>query len=84
MCSRAWKMAAVYSILGAVVGEFVGGNAGLGVLILSRNAALDIAGSLAALVILAVMGIALQRGVAFARSRILFWAPVNDALDTDA
>ncbi|MEP9377183.1 ABC transporter permease [Aquabacter sp. CN5-332] len=77
------EMAAVYSILGAVVGEFVGGNSGLGVLILSRNAALDIAGSLAALVILAVMGIALQRSVAFARSRMLFWAPVHDTLDSD-
>ncbi|MDB5558376.1 MAG: transporter permease [Enterovirga sp.] len=76
------EMAAVYSILGAVVGEFVGGNSGLGVLILNRNAAMDIAGSLAALVILAVMGIALQRAVAFARQRVLFWAPSNDALDT--
>ncbi|TCT06168.1 ABC transporter permease [Aquabacter spiritensis] len=78
------EMAAVYSILGAVVGEFVGGNSGLGVLILSRNAALDIAGSLAALVILAVMGIALQRAVAFARGRLLFWAPVHDRLDADS
>lgn len=77
------EMAAVYSILGAVVGEFVGGNSGLGVLILARNAALDIAGSLAALVILAVMGIGLQRSVAFARSRILFWAPVHEALEND-
>lgn len=77
------EMAAVYSILGAVVGEFVGGNSGLGVLILSRNAALDIAGSLAALVLLAFMGIALQRSVAFARARILFWAPVHETLDED-
>lgn len=77
------EMAAVYSILGAVVGEFVGGNSGLGVLILSRNAALDIAGSLAALVILAFMGIAFQKSVAFARSRILFWAPTHDALDEE-
>ncbi|WP_127090813.1 ABC transporter permease [Aquabacter cavernae] len=77
------EMAAVYSILGAVVGEFVGGNSGLGVLILSRNASLDIAGSLAALVLLAFMGIALQRTVAFARARILFWAPVHETLDGD-
>ncbi len=74
------EMAAVYSILGAVVGEFVGGNSGLGVLILNRNAALDIAGSLAALVILAVMGIGLQRAVAFARRRVLFWSPSQEAL----
>ncbi len=77
------EMAAVYSILGAVVGEFVGGNSGLGVLILNRNAALDIAGSLAALVLLAIMGIGLQRTVAVARARILFWAPSQEVLDTE-
>lgn len=75
------EMAAVYAILGAVVGEFVGGNSGLGVLILNRNAALDIAGSLATLVVLAFMGIALQRLVALARARVLFWAPVPEALE---
>lgn len=78
------EMAAAYSILGAVVGEFVGGQSGLGVLILSRNAVLDIAGSLAALVILAVMGVLLQTAVAFARRRLLFWAPSPDALRADA
>jgi NitT/TauT family transport system permease protein len=77
------EMAAAYAVLGAVVGEFVGGTGGLGVLILNRNAALDIAGSLAALVILAVMGIILQRAVAFARARVLFWAPSHDALRFD-
>jgi NitT/TauT family transport system permease protein len=69
------EMAAVYSILGAVVGEFVGGQSGLGVLILNRNASLDIPGAIAALTILAVIGVMLQKAVAFARGRLLFWAP---------
>lgn len=69
------EMAAVYAILGAVVGEFVGGQSGLGVLILNRNAVLDIAGSLAALLVLGLMGVLLQSAVAYARRRILFWAP---------
>lgn len=73
------EMAAAYSVLGAVVGEFVGGTSGLGVLILNRNAALDIAGSIAALVILAIMGIGLQRLVVLVRARLLFWAPSQDA-----
>lgn len=77
------EMAAAYAVLGAVVGEFVGGTSGLGVLILNRNAALDIAGSLAALVILAVMGIILQRAVAVVRARVLFWAPSHDTLRFD-
>ena len=74
------EMAAVYSILGAVVGEFVGGQSGLGVLILNRNAVLDIAGSLAALVILALMGLILQMIVAWFRSLLLFWAPSQDKM----
>ena len=77
------EMAAAYAILGAVVGEFVGGEEGLGVLILSRNAALDIPGAMAALVVLAVMGVALQQGVVLARRRILFWAPSHDVLKID-
>lgn len=76
------EMAAVYSVLGAVVGEFVGGQAGLGVLILNRNAVLDIAGAIAALIILAVMGLMLQKAVGFARRKVLFWAPSADALRT--
>jgi NitT/TauT family transport system permease protein len=72
------EMAAVYSVLGAVVGEFVGGQAGLGVLILSRNATLDISGAIAALVLLALLGLSLQKAVAFARKRVLFWAPSQD------
>ncbi|MCC7345862.1 MAG: ABC transporter permease [Variibacter sp.] len=74
------EMAAVYSVLGAVVGEFVGGQAGLGVLILSRNATLDISGSIAALVLLAFLGLGLQKLVALVRRRVLFWAPSPDAL----
>ena len=74
------EMAAAYSVLGAVVGEFVGGNSGLGVLMLNRNASLDIAGSMAALVLLALLGIALQKLVTMARNRLLFWAPSKDVL----
>jgi NitT/TauT family transport system permease protein len=74
------EMAAVYAVLGAVVGEFVGGQTGLGVLILNRNAVLDIAGALAALVLLGVMGVSLQKTVAAVRRRFLFWAPSSDRL----
>jgi NitT/TauT family transport system permease protein len=74
------EMAAAYAVLGAVVGEFVGGTSGLGVLILNRNAVLDVAGSLAALIILALMGVGLQRAVAAVRARVLFWAPSQDTL----
>jgi NitT/TauT family transport system permease protein len=72
------EMAAAYAVLGAVVGEFVGGRTGLGVMILNANAALDIAGSMAALLLLAVIGVGLQRLVSWSRGRLLFWAPSSD------
>jgi NitT/TauT family transport system permease protein len=74
------EMAAAYSVLGAVVGEFVGGQAGLGVLILNRNASLDISGALAALVILALLGVALRHAVVALRRRFLFWSPSAETL----
>jgi NitT/TauT family transport system permease protein len=77
------EMAAAYSVLGAVVGEFVCGTSGLGVLILNRNAALDIAGAIAALVILALMGIGLQRLVVLLRNRLLFWAPSPETFPSE-
>jgi NitT/TauT family transport system permease protein len=76
------ELAAIYSILGAVVGEFVGGESGLGVLILNRNAALDIPGSMAALVVLAVIGIGVQKLVSLARRKMLFWAPTEETLNS--
>jgi len=69
------ELAAISAILGAVVGEFVGGEAGMGVLILNRNASLDIPGSMAALVVLAIIGIAVQKLIAYIRRRALFWSP---------
>jgi NitT/TauT family transport system permease protein len=74
------EMAAAYSVLGAVVGEFVGGQTGLGVLILNRNASLDISGALAALVILALLGVALRHAVVALRQRLLFWSPSAETL----
>lgn len=77
------EMAAVYAILGAVVGEFVGGQSGLGILILNRNAVLDIAGALAALILLALMGVSLQKAVSIVRAKVLFWEPSRSALQAD-
>lgn len=69
------EMGVVYSFLGAVVGEFVGGTQGLGVLVLQMNAAMDVSGMFAVLLILAGMGAASAKGLQILRSRVLYWAP---------
>lgn len=72
-------MAAAFSVVGAVVGEFVGAQAGLGVLILQREAQLDTAGSFAVFVVLSVLGIALTAVLRMVRGRVLSWMPQDEA-----
>jgi NitT/TauT family transport system permease protein len=63
----------VLSILGAVVGEFVGAQEGLGYLILQYNFELKIARVFAVLAILAAMGITLHIIVRTLHRKVVFW-----------
>jgi NitT/TauT family transport system permease protein len=67
-------IAIVFSVLGAIVGEFVGAQRGLGNLILQYNFALDIAGVFAVLAVLSVLGVALHLGMQAIQRRLIFWA----------
>jgi NitT/TauT family transport system permease protein len=70
--------AIVFSVIGAIVGEFVGANRGLGFLILQANYQLDIAGAFSLFVVLSVMGIALHGTLRWIERRCVFWnAPVE-------
>lgn len=68
------ELAAVFSVVGAVVGEFVGAQAGLGTLILSMNSQMDMAGTFSILVILSLIGIVLHSTLRIVRKRLLFWS----------
>ncbi len=65
----------VMSVLGAIVGEFIGSKAGLGYLLLQMNYNMDVTGMFAVLVVLGIMGIILNALMQFARRRIVFWQP---------
>jgi NitT/TauT family transport system permease protein len=67
-------IAIVFSVLGAIVGEFVGAQKGLGNLILQYNFALDIAGVFAVLILLSVLGVALHLVMQALQKRLIFWA----------
>lgn len=69
------EVAMVFSLVGAIVAEFVGAEAGLGMLIQSRNFSMDVAGEFAVLFILAVLGLLLNAGLVSVRRRVLFWDP---------
>jgi NitT/TauT family transport system permease protein len=67
-------MAAVFAVVGAVVGEFVGAQRGLGTLILSMNSQMDIAGTFSVFIILAVVGIVIHKALRMVERRVLFWS----------
>lgn len=68
------NVAIVLSITGALVGEFIGADRGLGNLLLQLNYNMDISGMFAVLVVLAVLGVLLYALVRFLHIRLVFWA----------
>ncbi len=67
----------VFAILGAVVGEFIGAQEGLGYLLLQTNYNFDIAGMFAVLVVLSLMGMLAHLLIRFAQRKVAFWAEEN-------
>ena len=66
-------VAIVLSVIGAIVGEFVGAQAGLGYLILQKNFNMDMAGVFAILIVLSAMGVGLHLLVSAVQRRVVFW-----------
>ena len=73
-------IAIVFSVLGAIVGEFVGAQRGLGDLILQFNFGLDIAGVFAVMILLSVMGVVLHLIMQFIQKRVIFWAEPDQVI----
>jgi NitT/TauT family transport system permease protein len=74
------NVAVIFSVLGAIVAEFVGSQAGLGYLLLSFNFNLDIASVFACLVLLAGMGMILHKIIQEAERRLVFWSTSDEVL----
>jgi NitT/TauT family transport system permease protein len=67
-------VASVLSIIGAVVGEFAGASAGLGMLLMQYNQSLEIAPLFAVIVLLGVIGFLMSHAVALVERHYCFWA----------
>jgi NitT/TauT family transport system permease protein len=68
------NVAIVLSITGALVGEFIGADRGLGNLLLQLNYNMDISGMFAVLAVLAVLGVLLYALVRLLHVRFVFWS----------
>lgn len=67
------SVAVVFSILGALVGEFVGSKDGIGFLILDANYQLNIPRVFALLILLALYGMACHLLLHLAHRKLVFW-----------
>lgn len=67
------NVAIVFSILGAIVGEFVGSKAGLGNVILQANINMDTSSIFAVLACLAIIGISMHGIMGFVQRKLVFW-----------
>ncbi len=68
------NVASALAVLGAIVGEFVGARAGLGMLLIQYDQAMQIAPLFAILVLLGVIGFAINYAVRVAERKYCFWA----------
>jgi NitT/TauT family transport system permease protein len=80
--SSAWiltglKQAVPNSLIGAVVGEIMASNRGLGFLLINAQGQFDTAGVFAAILILMVMGLVINEGVNRAETYLLRWKAVG-------
>ena len=69
------EIAMIFALIGSIVGEFVGAQSGLGMLIQSMNFTMDVAGQFSILLILSMLGLLLNSLVTEVRRRVLFWDP---------
>ena len=67
------EIAMIFALIGAIVAEFVGAQAGLGMLIQSMNFTMDVAGQFSVLLLLSLLGLLLNGIVMGVRRRVLFW-----------
>ncbi|MBP3036541.1 ABC transporter permease [Arthrobacter sp. zg-ZUI100] len=72
------KVAIPYALIGAVIGELVASNQGLGYLINSAAAQFDTAGVFATIVVLTIVATILNFGVTLLGRRVNRWKPLNE------
>ncbi len=64
----------IFSVLAAIVGEFVGAQKGLGMLIVQMNFNLDVAGVFSVLIILCAVGVGFHLIIQKIQRKLIFWA----------
>lgn len=77
------KLSVPYALVGAVVGEFVAADKGLGYLINYNTSLFSTTGALGGILVLAAVVIVCNEALNRAESRLLRWRPREDGLSRD-
>lgn len=64
----------VFALIGTVIAEFLGSREGLGVLLVQQQAAFNVPGMFAALILLMVVGLILNGVTRVVEKKVVFWA----------
>jgi NitT/TauT family transport system permease protein len=72
-----FQIAVVLSVIGAVIGEFLGASSGLGALLVIRQANMDVTGVFSVLAMLSIIGLAMNLGVGWLSRKVAFWADTS-------
>jgi NitT/TauT family transport system permease protein len=74
------EVAVVFSVVGAIVGEFTGASRGLGYLIGQRDFSLNQAGVFSVLIVLSAIGLGLDVAVRYVGKRVVKWQRIGEAV----
>jgi NitT/TauT family transport system permease protein len=75
-----FETAMLFSAVGAVIGEFMGGDRGLGYVTLLAQELFRLDDAFAAIILLSLQGFVLHRLVVIARRKVVFWQAEQDAV----
>ncbi|MGH3118278.1 MAG: ABC transporter permease [Gaiellales bacterium] len=75
------KLAMTFAVIGAIIGEFVGANAGLGYLIILANSQMQTDMAYAAITILSLLGLAMYGAIGLLEKLIVPWADQQSDLE---
>ena len=67
------KVAIIFSLVGAIVAEFVGSRSGLGVAMMTEKATFNLPGTFATMFLMLVVGVAFNSGLDFVEKRSGYW-----------
>jgi NitT/TauT family transport system permease protein len=69
----ALKVSSTLAVLGAIVGELIGSNSGLGYVMTISSAYLETSTLFAAIILSGLIGVILYSSIAFVEKRVVFW-----------